>query len=67
MEILHDSHLHPLKKTKVSGRHKCGICSNGCGEWVYRCAQCNYDAHPWCANGCEEKKEKVHMHVRSLE
>ena len=57
-EILHDSHMHPLRKAADPYVHGyiCDICDEGGCGWVYHCVECGYDAHPWCV-GAVEKPE----------
>ena len=56
-EILHESHSHLLRKASDPyghGSYGCDICDESGFGWVYRCADCGFDAHPWCVGAVDK-------------
>lgn len=56
--VKHPKHEHELVKELCpygGGSYGCDLCGDGGSGWSYRCAACNFDAHPHCAN----EKESV--------
>lgn len=66
--LRHEKHAeHPLALFEEVGRGViCSVCERTCGEYIYRCTACNFNAHNTCLPFASTVKHRNHRHPLSL-